>query len=97
MDNAGVRWKHGQTVERLLGPFQKPIPLAVALELAPEIDRFGVGRCRDIGLEGMVDHEGHRYRGVAGDATRELERRLLTTGALEAKYGATGTVPRVDA
>ena len=43
VDNAGARRKHGQTVERLLRPFQKPIALAVALELALEVYLFGVG------------------------------------------------------
>ena len=42
MDNTGVGWKYRQAIERLLGPFEKPIALAVALEFALEIDRFGI-------------------------------------------------------
>jgi len=64
VDDAGAGWKHLQAFERALGPFEEAVALAVALELAREVDRFGIRRGVRVDLQRVVHHEGDRHTGV---------------------------------
>ena len=64
VDDAGTGRKHLQALERALGPLEKLVALAVALELAREVDRFGIRRRVRIDLQRVVHHEGDRHAGI---------------------------------
>ena len=57
MDDAGAGRDDAKVAERLLGPAQEAVALAVALVLAGDVDAEGVGYAEGIDLDGMVDHE----------------------------------------
>jgi hypothetical protein len=57
VDDSRSRWDDAEVVEGLLRPFQRSIPLAVALVLQFDVLLVGVLGAEIVDLDAVVDHE----------------------------------------
>ena len=66
MDDAGARRHHPEIVKGPLSPVEHGVALMVALHLQTDIDSKGLGAGGSVNLDGVVDHQVGRDKGVHG-------------------------------